>query len=83
MCIRYTNKIVGYFVRISLSVPLEPERHCKTFNINEEKPKFYSSTVVLFALSDLLETKKVQEAKFRDCHWCIWIHFASVYFDEK
>ena len=43
----------------------------------------YSSTVVYFTLLDLLETKKVQEAKLRDCHWCISIHFASVYFDEK
>ena len=43
----------------------------------------YSSTVVYFTLVDLLETKNVQEAKLRDCHWCISIHFASVYFDEK
>ena len=56
-------------------------RHRKTFNINAEK--FYSRTVVYFTLADLLETNKVQEAKFRDCHWCISIHFASVYFDEK
>ena len=42
-----------------------------------------SSTVVYFTLADLLETEKVQEAKFRDCHWCISIHFVSVYFDEK
>ena len=48
-----------------------------------EKLKFYSSTVEYFRLADLLETKKVQQAKFRDCHWCISIHFASVYFDEK
>ena len=54
-----------------------------TFNINAEKPKFYFSTVVYFTLVDPLETKEVQEAKFRDCHWCISIHFASVYFDEK
>ena len=56
---------------------------CKTFNINAEKPKFYPSTVVHFTLADLLENKKVQEAKFRDCHWCISINFASVYFDKK
>ena len=30
----------------------------KTFNINAETPKFYSSTVVYFTLADLLETKK-------------------------
>ena len=54
-----------------------------SININAEKSKFYCSTVVYFTLADLLETKKVQEAKFRDCHWCISIHFASVYFDEK
>ena len=35
-------------------------------NINAEKPKFYSSTVVDFTLADLLETNKIQEAKFRD-----------------
>ena len=35
------------------------------------------------SLADLLETKKVQEAKFTDCNGCISIHFASVYFDEK
>ena len=29
-------------------------RHCKTFNINAQKPKFYSSTVVYFTLADLL-----------------------------
>ena len=29
-------------------------RHCKTFNINAEKPKFYSSTVVYFTMADLL-----------------------------
>ena len=46
-------------------------------------PKFHSSTVVYFTLADLLETNKVQEAKFRDCHWCISIHSVSVYFDEK
>ena len=56
--------------------------YCKTFNINAEKSKFYSSTVVYFTLADFLETKKVQEAKFGDCHWCVSIHFASVYFDE-
>ena len=56
-------------------------RHRKTFNINTEK--FYSCTVVYFTLADLLETNKVQEANFRECHWCISIHFASVYFDEK
>ena len=39
--------------------------------------------MVHFALADFLETKTVQEAKFRDCHWCISIHFASVYFEEK
>ena len=39
--------------------------------------------MVHFALADFLETKKVQEAKFRDCRWCISIHFPSVYFDEK
>jgi len=44
---------------------------------------FYFSTVVYFTLADLLETNKVQEAKFRDCHWCILIYFVSVYFDEK
>ena len=55
----------------------------KTFNINAEKPKFYSSKVVYFTLADFLETNKVQEAKLRDCQWCISIHFASVYFDEK
>ena len=56
---------------------------CKTSNLNAEKLKSYSSTVVYFTLADLLETKEVQEANFRDCHWCISIHFASVYFDEK
>ena len=40
----------------------------KTFNINAEEPKFCSSTLVYFTLADLLETNKVQEAKFRDCH---------------
>ena len=40
------------------------QKHCYLrFNINAEKPKFYSSTVVYFTLADLLETKKVQEAK--------------------
>ena len=34
-------------------------------------------------MTDLLETNKVQKAKFRDCHWCISINFPSVYFDEK
>ena len=58
-------------------------RHCKIFNMNAEKPKFYSSKAVYFALADFLDTKKVQEAKFKDCHWCISIHFASLYFDEK
>ena len=43
-------------------------RNCNTFNINAEKPKSYSSTVVYFTLADLLETKNVQEVKFRDCH---------------
>ena len=57
--------------------------YIKAFNINAEKPKFYSSTVVYFTQAERLETKKVQEAKFRDCHWCISIHFASVYFDEN
>ena len=38
-----------------------------TLNINAEKRKFSSSTVVCFTLAELLETKKVQEAKFRDC----------------
>ena len=52
-------------------------------NINPEKLKFYSSTVIYFTLADLLETKKIKEAKFRDCHWCISNHFASVYFDKK
>ena len=52
--------------------------YCKT-----EKTKFYSSTVVYFTLEGLLESNKVQEAKFTDCHWCISIHFASVCFDEK
>ena len=47
-----------------------------------EKPKFYASTVVYFTLADHLETNKVQESKFRDCHRCISIHFASVYFDD-
>ena len=51
-------------------------RHCKTF-------KFYPITEVYFTLADLFETKKVQEAKFRDCHRYISTHFASVYFDEK
>ena len=55
----------------------------KTFNINAEKTKFYSSRLVYFTLADLFETKTVQEAEFRDCHWCILIHFASFYFDEK
>ena len=55
----------------------------KTFNINAEKTKFYSSRLVYFTLADLLQTKTVQEAEFRDCHWCISIHFASFYFDEK
>ena len=50
---------------------------------NAEKPKFCPSTEIYFTLADLLETKKVQEAKFRDCHRYISIHFASVYFDEK
>ena len=27
------------------------------------------------------ETSKVQQVKFRDCHWCISIHFPSDYFD--
>ena len=45
----------------------------KTFNINAEKPKFYSSRLVYFTLADLLQTKT----------WCISIHFASFYFDEK
>ena len=58
-------------------------RQCETFNINAEKRKFYSCTVVHFTLADLLENQKSQEAKFRDCHWCISIHFAPVYFDEK
>ena len=49
--------------------------------MNAEKPKFYSSTAVYFALADFLETKK--EDKLKDCHWYISIHFASVYFDEK
>ena len=31
-----------------------------TFNIDAEKPKFHSSTVVYFMLADLLETKNVQ-----------------------
>ena len=53
-----------------------------SININAEKSKFYSTAVLYFTLVGLLETKKVQEAKFRDCHWCISIHFASVYFDE-
>ena len=53
------------------------------FNINAQKPKFYSSTVVYFTLADLSETNKVQEAKFRDCRWCISTDFASIYFDEK
>ena len=48
-----------------------------------QKPKFQSSTVVYLTLVNLLETKKVQEARFRDYHWCISIHFASFYFDEK
>ena len=39
--------------------------------------------VVYFTLVDLLETKKVLEATFRDCYWCISIPFASVYFDEN
>ena len=39
--------------------------------------KFCSRTVVYFTLADLLETNKVQEVKFRYCHWCISIYFAS------
>ena len=45
-------------------------KKCKTFNINAEKPNFYSRTVGYFKLVDLLETNKVQEAKLRVCHWC-------------
>ena len=56
--------------------------HCKTFNKNAEKPTFYSSTVVYFTLAGLLAKLKVQEVKFRDCNWCISVHFASVYFDD-
>ena len=63
------NKIVGYLVWISFLGALVK--------------KFCSRTVVYFTLADLLETNKVQELKFRDCHWCILIHFASVYFGEK
>ena len=40
-------------------------RHWKTFNINAEKPKFYFSAVLHFTMADLLETNKVQEARFR------------------
>ena len=47
------------------------------------KTQVLLSTVVDFTLVDLLETNKIQEAKFRDCHWCISIHFSSNYFDEK
>ena len=61
MCIHGVHKIVRYFVL-----------HCKTFNKNAEKPKFYSSTVVYFTLAGLLGNLKVQEVKFRDCQWCIW-----------
>ena len=78
MCIRCTNKIVLYLVWISFSAAL-----VKTFNIAADKAKFYSSTVVYFTLADFLETRKVQEAKFRDYHWFISIHFASVYSDER
>ena len=81
MCIRCKNKIIRYFVWIFFRRLLW--RHRKTLNIKAEKPKFYSSTVLYFTLANLLETNKVQEAKFRDCHWCISIHFASVYFDEN
>ena len=52
MCIRCAHKIVRYFVWISFLAA--PVKHCKTFNINAEKPKFYSSTVVYFTLADLL-----------------------------
>ena len=55
MCTRCTNKIVCYLVWISFSAAL-----VKTFNINAEKYKFYSSTVIYFTLADVLETNKVQ-----------------------
>ena len=60
-------------------------RHCKTFNIETGKSVSFTlvHAVVYFTLADLLETKKVQEATFRDCYWCISIPFASVYFDEN
>ena len=46
---------LAYFrlVWISFSAALA-KIHCKTFNINVQKPKFYSSTVVYFTLADLL-----------------------------
>ena len=37
--------LFGFLVRRLL------RRHCKTFNINAQKPKFYSSTVVYFTLA--------------------------------
>ena len=60
-------------------------RHCKTFNIETGKSVSFTlvHAVVYFTLADLLETKKVQGATFRDCYWCISIPFASVYFDEN
>ena len=54
MCIRCTNKTVRYLALFRRLL----WRHCKTFNINAGKPKFYSSAVVYFTLADLLETKK-------------------------
>ena len=47
------KNIVRYLVWISRGLL---RRHCETFNINAEKPKFYSGTVVYFTLADLLET---------------------------
>ena len=75
-----STHVHSLYTQNSPSFPLD----CKTCNINTEKPKFY--TLVQWHIlhwRTSKETKKVQEAKFKDCNWCISIHFASVYFDEK
>ena len=68
-------------------------RHCKIFNINAEKPKFYSSTVVYFTLANLLVytgeplknqlSPRGQVQGLSLVHFDPMIHLASVYFDEK
>ena len=75
---KYSVISFGFLFRWLLS------RHCKTFNINAEKPKFNSSTKRIFYTGGPLRKPiKSKRPSSGVVIGALRIHFVPVYFDEK